>query len=101
MFTGIIDDVGVVETIARSEAGRELRISSSYRDVREGESIAVNGVCLTVRSTTDAAFEVAAVTTTIDRTAIGELRRGLARQPRACDACRRPAGRSHRAGARG
>lgn len=89
MFTGIIDDVGIVHAIADGEAGRELTIRSSYSDVQAGESIAVSGVCLTVREASVGVFTVAAVTTTLDRTAIGSLgqrsRVNLERAMRASD----------------
>ena len=39
MFTGLIDDVGVVERVERTEAGRELRIRSRYTGLEDGESI--------------------------------------------------------------
>src|SRR5881397_3409135 len=71
MFTGLIDDVGVVERVAHTEAGRELTIRSRYTGVTPGESIAVNGACLTVREHGDGWFSVAAIITTLDRTTIG------------------------------
>jgi riboflavin synthase len=71
MFTGLVDDVGVVERIERTEAGRELRISSRYAGLTMGESIAVNGACLTVREHGAGWFTVAAIVTTLDRTTIG------------------------------
>ena len=76
MFTGIVDDVGVIESVTTSPAGREIRIRSSYNDLVEGESIAVNGACLTVRGFDEATFTVAAVVTTLGRTTIGEWKRG-------------------------
>ena len=76
MFTGLIDDVGVVERLTLSPAGRELRIRCAYDDVTQGESIAVNGACLTVVACGAKWFEVAAVETTLGRTAIGEWREG-------------------------
>lgn len=76
MFTGLIEQVGEVETVRQSEAGRELRIRSRFTDLREGESVAVNGVCLTVREHADAWFDVAAVTTTIERTTVGDWKKG-------------------------
>jgi riboflavin synthase len=72
MFTGLIDDVGVVERVERTEAGRELRVSSRYAGLATGESIAVNGACLTVRTFGAGWFSVAAIVTTLDRTTIGE-----------------------------
>jgi len=71
MFTGLVDDVGVVERVERTEAGRELRISSRYAGLTTGESIAVNGACLTVREHGAGWFTVAAIVTTLDRTTIG------------------------------
>jgi riboflavin synthase len=71
MFTGLIDDVGVVERVERTEAGRELRISSRYTGLITGESVAVNGACLTVREQGPGWFTVAAIVTTLDRTTIG------------------------------
>ena len=71
MFTGLIDDVGVVERIERTEAGRELRVTSRYAGLATGESIAVNGACLTVREHGEGWFTVAAIVTTLERTTIG------------------------------
>jgi len=71
VFTGLIDDVGVVERVERTEAGRELRISTRYVDLSPGESIAVNGACLTVRERGTGWFTAAAIVTTLERTTIG------------------------------
>jgi riboflavin synthase len=76
MFTGLIDDVGVVERVERTEAGRELRVSSRYAGLATGESIAVNGTCLTVREHGDGWFTVAAIVTTLDRTTIAPWEAG-------------------------
>lgn len=72
MFTGLVDDVGVVERVETTEAGRELRISSGYDSLVDGESVALNGACLTVRRSGSGWFDVAAVVTTLGRTTIGE-----------------------------
>ncbi|MCY7379454.1 MAG: riboflavin synthase [Gemmatimonadaceae bacterium] len=76
MFTGLIDDVGLVERVERTDAGRELRIRSRHTDLVDGESVAVNGACLTVLATDTGAFTVAAVITTLGRTCIGEWEAG-------------------------
>jgi len=76
MFTGLVDDVGVVERVERTEAGRELRIASRYTGLTAGESIAVNGACLTVREQGTGWFTVAAIVTTLDRTTIGTWEAG-------------------------
>ena len=49
VFTGLIDDVGTIARVADTDAGREFRIACRYADLADGESIAVNGACLTVR----------------------------------------------------
>ena len=72
MFTGLIDDVGVVERVERTPAGRELRIRSAYDSLADGESVAVNGACLTVRESGPEWFSVAAIVTTLGRTTIGD-----------------------------
>ena len=71
MFTGLVDDVGVVERVERTDAGRQLRVASRYAGLTMGESIAVNGACLTVREHGAGWFTVAAIVTTLDRTTIG------------------------------
>ncbi|NUQ12720.1 MAG: riboflavin synthase [Gemmatimonadaceae bacterium] len=70
MFTGLVEAVGTIVEAAETAAGRELRISCPWRDLRPGESIAVNGVCLTVRDHGEHWFTVAAMATTNDRTAV-------------------------------
>jgi riboflavin synthase len=80
MFTGLVDDVGTITAATDTAAGRELRIRCRYRELTDGESIAVNGACLTVREhgvehTGEGRggtwFTVAAVVTTLDRTRVG------------------------------
>jgi riboflavin synthase len=71
MFTGLVDDVGVIDRVTDTSVGREFVIRSRYDDLVDGESIAVNGACLTVRDRADGRFTVAAVVTTLGRTAIG------------------------------
>ena len=71
MFTGLVDDVGTVERVTLTAAGREFRIRCRYDDLAEGESIAVNGACLTVRNRGAHWFTAAAVTTTLGRTTMG------------------------------
>ncbi|HJU69358.1 MAG TPA: riboflavin synthase [Gemmatimonadaceae bacterium] len=76
MFTGLVDDVGVIERVARGAAGRRLRIACRYEDLVDGESVAINGACLTVVAHGPRWLEVAAVETTLGRTTIGEWREG-------------------------
>ena len=76
MFTGIISDIGTIERVADVPAGRELRVRSAYVRLSGGESIALNGACLTVREHGDGWFSVAAVVTTLERTEIGSWEPG-------------------------
>ena len=71
MFTGLIDDVGRITGVAASDAGREFRVECRYTDLAQGESVAVNGACLTVRECGAGWFTAAAVATTLDRTTMG------------------------------
>jgi len=71
MFTGLITAVGDIVAVSTTEAGRELVVAAPYTDLTIGESIACNGVCLTVREFGAGTFTVGAVVTTLDRTAIG------------------------------
>ena len=72
MFTGIIDAVGDITVVKRSPAGIEVTVGCRYHDLVEGESIAINGACLTVREFGDGWFSVGAVVTTAGRTTIGD-----------------------------
>jgi riboflavin synthase len=89
MFTGLIEQVGEVESVRQTDAGRELRIRASFNDLAAGESIAVNGACLTVREFGAGWFDVAAVLTTLERTTIEGWKSGtrvnLERSLRATD----------------
>lgn len=77
MFTGLVDDVGTLERVAETADGRELRVRCRYDDLREGESIALNGACMTVRECGAEWFTVAAVVTTLGRTTIGDWAQGM------------------------
>ena len=76
MFTGLIEDVGVIEEARDSAAGRELRVRSTFSGLTEGESIAMNGACLTVLAHGEGWFTVAAVFTTLGRTDIASWTAG-------------------------
>jgi riboflavin synthase len=76
LFTGLVDDVGTIERITPTSAGREFRVRCRYEDLAAGESIAVNGACLTVRDRGAQWFTAAAVTTTLGRTTMGDWTQG-------------------------
>ena len=78
MFTGIVEEMGAVERIqrGRSSAVLHLRAARVLEDVRVGDSIAVNGVCLTVISHHAGGFAADVMHETLDRSALAELRPG-------------------------
>jgi len=78
MFTGIVEAVG---TVAAVESGEDLtrlvvEAAAIADGVKPGDSIAVNGGCLTVTSIRDGRFAFQAVAETLARTALGDLRVG-------------------------
>jgi len=75
MFTGIVDSVGRLDSVALNN-GAELRIKAPYRGLKKGESVAVNGACLTIERVVKGGFTVHAVETTLGRTLIGEWKKG-------------------------
>lgn len=79
MFTGLVEDVGTVARVARRSDAAVLTIEPAAVPLAElslGESIAVDGVCLTVTEHDDRRFTVLAGAETLRRTTIGELRTG-------------------------
>jgi len=68
MFTGIITEVGSVARANHNADGLELTIRSGYSDLELGESIAVDGACLTVQKLSDGTFEAHVIRTSLDRT---------------------------------
>ncbi|HWP71393.1 MAG TPA: riboflavin synthase, partial [Gemmatimonadaceae bacterium] len=78
MFTGLVEIIGAIDRVTESELGRELRVRCHWVDLRLGESIALNGACLTVRTADAGWFTVSAVSTTLDRTTIGSWAVGTA-----------------------
>ena len=75
MFTGIIEELGSVRAIDRREGGARLEITATavLADARPGDSIAVNGCCLTVVDRGDGWWAADAVLETLERTALGSL----------------------------
>ncbi|MBC7790073.1 MAG: riboflavin synthase [Anaerolineae bacterium] len=76
MFTGLIEQVGHIEQVRATDAGKEFRVRAAYAGLMNGESIALNGACLTVREHGSGWFAVAAVATTLGRTTMGDWHEG-------------------------
>lgn len=77
MFTGLIEQVGKVESAEDRRGQRRIRIETSWKDLQLGESVAVNGVCLTVAEAGqkgEALFFVSEET--LDRSTLGTLQPG-------------------------
>ena len=78
MFTGIIEEVGIVRSITKGSLSAILDISCSkvLEDTKVGDSIAVNGVCLTVTSLEETSFTADVMAETLRRSSLGELSKG-------------------------
>jgi riboflavin synthase len=76
MFTGIITGIGTVLEATSAEGGVRLTIQSPFQGLEPGESVAVDGACLTVETVTTEAFRVHVIRTTLDRTQFGEFTAG-------------------------
>ncbi|HTB69367.1 MAG TPA: riboflavin synthase [Solirubrobacteraceae bacterium] len=75
MFTGLISDRGSVRSVERGEDGARVRIDTALaRELREGDSIAVNGVCLTATRVEEGGFAAEVMAETLRRSSLGELR---------------------------
>jgi riboflavin synthase len=77
VFTGLIEDVGSVESVERTDDGARLRIASSLTsELALGDSIAVNGCCLTATAVNGDSFETEAMNQTLQVTALGGVEQG-------------------------
>lgn len=77
MFSGIVERVGTTEGVERAAGGTRLKIRSGFeRDPAAGESVAVNGVCLTVERASSGIMEAIVVEETLRRTTLGSLKAG-------------------------
>jgi riboflavin synthase len=78
MFTGLIQTMGRVERIVRRAGARRLTIASDLpvSSMTDGESVAIDGVCLTIARRSGRRFEVDVVAQTLSLTTLGHLRLG-------------------------
>jgi riboflavin synthase len=78
MFTGIVEGTGTVAAVAATDEGARLEVEAPWLAgrLRLGESVAVNGCCLTVAAATAAGFAADLVAETLRRTALGGLAAG-------------------------
>jgi riboflavin synthase len=74
MFTGLIADLGSVSALERDVEGATITIATSLaRELAVGDSIAVNGVCLTATAVNEGGFEAQAIRETLERSSLGAL----------------------------
>lgn len=78
MFTGIVEEVGIVQQVKKGPKSAILTIKGDVvtKDAKLGDSIAVNGVCLTVTSLTGGIFTADVMAETMRRTSLDMLRTG-------------------------
>lgn len=78
MFTGIVEEIGQIEKIQKSSHSSKLTVRASkiFDDVKMGDSIAVNGICLTVTDFNNTQFTVDVMNETWKRTTLSQLERG-------------------------
>lgn len=77
MFTGIVEEIGTVRKIARGQkAYLEIQADKIFSDIHIGDSIAVNGVCLTVTSFSGKVFTADVMNETFSRSSLGSLKAG-------------------------
>jgi riboflavin synthase len=77
VFTGLIQDVGTVKSVEAGSDGARLRIDTSLGpEIAPGDSVAVNGVCLTATAADAGGFETEAMNQTLAVTALGGLETG-------------------------
>ena len=77
MFTGLISDVGTVEEVASSGDGARLRIATPLGgEIATGDSVAVNGVCLTATGSSSRGFEAEVMNETLRVSSLGPLEPG-------------------------
>ena len=78
MFTGIVEEVGIIKKITDKTSGVQIDISANkiMDDVNVGDSIAVNGVCLTVIKHLKNSFSLDLVAETLQKSNLGDLQTG-------------------------
>lgn len=78
MFTGIIEEIGKIQTVRKGAASSSISVQAKkvMQDVHIGDSIAVNGVCLTVKAFSQGGFTADVMHETFNRSSLGSLQTG-------------------------
>src|SRR5258706_12262644 len=79
MFTGLIEEIGIIESIQQLGGGVRIRVKAPQAagELHVNDSVAVNGVCQTVIAKSNESFEMEAVEETLKKTAFGLLMPGV------------------------
>lgn len=78
MFTGLIQELGTIQSITNNAEGKEFVIKAPglIKDIAIDDSVATNGVCLTATKISGDTFKVQAIHVTLEKTSIGRLKMG-------------------------
>lgn len=78
MFTGLIQEVGTIQSVVSNAEGKEfiIRAPALIKDIQIDDSVATNGVCLTATKIAGDTFKVQAIHVTLEKTSIGYLKTG-------------------------
>jgi riboflavin synthase len=77
VFTGLVEDLGTVESVDRGGDGARLRVATQLgSQIGEGDSVCVNGCCLTATAVASDSFETEAMNQTLEVTALDGIREG-------------------------
>lgn len=78
MFTGIVEEIGIIQNVKRNNKSSILTIQGKkiFEDIHIGDSISVNGVCLTVTTFSNETFIADVMNETLSRSSLGNLKNG-------------------------
>jgi riboflavin synthase len=77
MFTGLIQDTGIIQSITNNREGREFVIRTALiAEIKVDDSIATNGVCLTATKISGDTYTCQAIPMTLEKTSLGKLQEG-------------------------
>ena len=78
MFTGIVEEIGMIQEIRQGQHSAILKIQAAkvLEDTKVGDSIAVNGVCLTVTSLSKGCFLADVMHETLNRSSLAQMKSG-------------------------
>jgi riboflavin synthase len=78
MFTGIVEELGNISQIKNTDTGKQFTITAKaiMDDLKVGDSVSVNGVCLTVTTYDESSFNLDLVKETLKKSNLGDLKKG-------------------------